>query len=100
MAVVPAPSIAEPAVEPAAAAAEPVGVATTPAVVAASSAPPSLEEVVYNYLHLAQGARISEIETELGITRFQAVDALHALIQKNLIVKQDRTYLVKEDTVL
>ena len=64
------------------------------------SASPSLEEVVYNYLHLAQGARISEIETELGISRFQAVDALHVLIQKNLIVKQDRTYFAKEEAVL
>jgi predicted transcriptional regulator len=61
---------------------------------------PTLEEVVYNYLHLANGARISEIETELGITRFQAVDALHALIQKGLIVKQDRTYLAKEEALL
>ncbi|MFH7242215.1 MAG: hypothetical protein ACHWZW_05120 [Spirulina sp.] len=61
---------------------------------------PPLEEVVYNYLHLANGARISEIETELGITRFQAVDALHALIQKGLIVKQDRTYLAKEEALL
>lgn len=62
--------------------------------------PPSLEEVVYNYLHLSQGARLSEIETELGINRFQAVDALRSLIQKDLVVKQDRTYLVQEEAVL
>jgi len=75
----------------------PVAVAAPPAARADS---PTLEEVVYNYLHLANGARISEIETELGITRFQAVDALHALIQKGLIVKQDRTYLAKEEALL
>lgn len=61
---------------------------------------PSLEEVVYNYLHLAQGARISELESELGINRFQAVDALRSLIQKDLVVKQDRTYRVQEEAVL
>ena len=74
-----------------------------PAAVAVASPapePPSLEEVVYNYLHLAQGARLSEIETELGINRFQAVDALRSLIQKDLVVKQDRTYLVQEEAVL
>jgi predicted transcriptional regulator len=62
--------------------------------------PPSLEEVVYNYLHLSQGAHLSEIETELGINRFQAVDALRSLIQKDLVIKQDRTYLVQEEAVL
>ncbi|MBW4461978.1 MAG: hypothetical protein KME47_17310 [Nodosilinea sp. WJT8-NPBG4] len=76
----------------------------TPAAVAVEPPPapeaPSLEEVVYNYLHLAQGARLSEIETELSINRFQAVDALRSLIQKDLVVKQDRTYLVQEEAVL
>ncbi len=60
----------------------------------------SLEEVVYNYLHLAEGARLSEIETELGINRFQAVDALRSLIQRNLVIKQDRTYRIQEEAVL
>ncbi|NJL49461.1 MAG: hypothetical protein HC929_20985 [Leptolyngbyaceae cyanobacterium SM2_5_2] len=70
----------------------------------APSAPSSqvqpLEDVVYNYLHLANGAHLSEIESELGINRFQAVDALRALIQKNLIVKHDRTYRIQEEAVL
>jgi hypothetical protein len=61
---------------------------------------PSLEEVIYNYLHLAQGARIADLESELGINRFQAVDALRSLIQKDLVVKQDRTYRVQEEAVL
>jgi hypothetical protein len=87
---------------------EPVAVPSSPSTVVAPMAVPSfltspsqpLEEVVYNYLHLANGARLSEIETELGINRFQAVDALRALIQRNLIVKQDRTYCVLEEAVL
>jgi hypothetical protein len=85
----------------------PVATIVAPAAVAVATPltpeppePPALEEVVYNYLHLSQGARLSEIETELGINRFQAVDALKSLIQKDLVVKQDRTYLVQEEAVL
>ncbi len=70
------------------------------AAVAEVAAPPAIEEVVYNYLHLSQGARLSDIEAELGINRFQVVDALRSLIQKDLVVKQDRTYLVQEEAVL
>ncbi|MBE9135835.1 hypothetical protein IQ254_01205 [Nodosilinea sp. LEGE 07088] len=98
----PAPAAkAKPAKVPpvrAAAAARPAPVATI--IAPAAPEPPSLEEVVYNYLHLSQGARLSEIETELGINRFQAVDALRSLIQKDLVVKQDRSYLVQEEAIL
>jgi len=61
---------------------------------------PPLDEVVYNYLHLSPGARLSEIEAELGINRFQAVDALRSLMTKDLIIKTDRTYHVQEEAVL
>ncbi len=61
---------------------------------------PPLDEVVYNYLHLSPGARLSEIESELGINRFQAVDALRSLMEKDLIVKDNRTYHVQEEAVL
>ena len=61
---------------------------------------PSLDEVVYNYLHLSPGARLAEIEAELGINRFQAVDALRSLMEKDLIVKENRTYHVQEEAVL
>ena len=95
----PAPVQAAPAVQSA-----PVATVLAPTAVAEASPPapepPSLEEVVYNYLHLSQGAHLSEIETELGINRFQAVDALRSLIQKDLVIKQDRTYLVQEEAVL
>jgi hypothetical protein len=61
---------------------------------------PPLDEVVYNYLHLSPGARLAEIESELGINRFQAVDALRSLMEKDLIVKENRTYHVQEEAVL
>ncbi|MGB3309601.1 MAG: hypothetical protein WBG32_22610 [Nodosilinea sp.] len=99
----PAPARAVARSAPVATVMEPVALAAPVAeVVTPSPAPevPSLEEVVYNYLHLSQGARLGEIETELGINRFQAVDALRSLIQKDLVVKQDRTYLVQEEAVL
>jgi Mn-dependent DtxR family transcriptional regulator len=86
--------------------AKPQATATTtaPVAVALESPPaqsPPLEEAVYNYLHLADGARLIEIESELGINRFQAVDALRSLMQKDLIIKEkDRTYHVQEEAVL
>jgi hypothetical protein len=61
---------------------------------------PPLDEVVYNYLHLSPGARLAEIESELGINRFQAVDALRSLMEKDLVVKENRTYHVQEEAVL
>ena len=99
------PVVAEPVmrkpVAPEPAASEPLAPKMTIAVVEPPlPSPHSLEEVVYNYLHLAQGAGLAEIESELDINRFQSVDALRSLIQKDLVVKQDRTYYVQEEAIL
>ena len=60
-----------------------------------------IEEAVYDYLHTqTSGARLTEIEANLGINRFQVVDALRSLIQKELIVQKDRTYSVQEEAAL
>lgn len=66
---------------------------------AASRAPEvSIEEQVYNHLQAQDaGARLTEIESGLQINRFQAVDALRSLIQKDLVVQKDRTYYIQED---
>ncbi|NEQ47752.1 MAG: hypothetical protein F6K00_31170 [Leptolyngbya sp. SIOISBB] len=59
------------------------------------------EEAVFNYLQAHHdGARLTAIESTLGINRFQAVDALRSLIQKELIVQKDRTYRIQEEAVL
>jgi gas vesicle GvpC-like protein len=55
------------------------------------------EKNVYNYIHQVQGARLTQIEAALGITRFQAVDALRALIKKGLVTQHDRVYLIQEN---
>lgn len=55
------------------------------------------EKAVYNYIHQALGARLTEIESALNINRFQTVDALRSLIQKGLITQRDRVYLTQED---
>ncbi|UBF25235.1 hypothetical protein K9N68_27025 [Kovacikia minuta CCNUW1] len=57
------------------------------------------EKEVYNYIHQTQGARLTQIETTLGINRFQAVDALRSLIKKGLITQRDRLYIAHEDLV-
>lgn len=54
------------------------------------------EKEVYNFIHAAQGARLTQIESSLGINRFQAVDALRSLIKKGLITQRDRIYLTQE----
>ncbi|MDX2100412.1 MAG: hypothetical protein SFW36_21765 [Leptolyngbyaceae cyanobacterium bins.59] len=54
-------------------------------------------KAVYSHLHTVQGARLSEIEAALKLNRFQAVDALHSLIQKGLVVQRDRSYYVVDE---
>ncbi|MGF1457446.1 MAG: hypothetical protein ACFBSG_00310 [Leptolyngbyaceae cyanobacterium] len=59
------------------------------------------EEEVFDFLQTQSGgARLTEIESSLGINRFQAVDALRSLLQKELIVQKDRTYRIQEEAVL
>jgi hypothetical protein len=51
------------------------------------------EKDVYQHIQQAQGARLTEIESALGLSRFQAVDALRSLIKKGLVTQRDRIYL-------
>lgn len=53
------------------------------------------EKAVYNFLHANNGGRLTQIETSLGINRFQAVDALRSLIKKGLVTQRDRVYLIQ-----
>lgn len=62
--------------------------------------PTSLEEALYNFLHQCQGARLQEIEASLEINRFQAIDTLRSLIQKQLVSQTDRIYHVQEEAAL
>ncbi|MGD1909243.1 MAG: hypothetical protein ACFB0C_25090 [Leptolyngbyaceae cyanobacterium] len=74
----------------------------TPAPVANPEPVPevSIEERVYNYVQAqTSGARLTAIESGLKINRFQAVDALRSLIQKELVIQKDRTYYIHEDPV-
>lgn len=56
----------------------------------------AFEKEVYSFLHEGQGARLTQIESYLGINRFQAVDALRSLIKKGLITQRDRVYLTQD----
>jgi len=55
------------------------------------------EQDVYNYIDQIHGARLAEIESSLGINRFQAVDALRSLIKKGMVTQRDRIYLAQTD---
>lgn len=53
----------------------------------------SIEEQIYQYLTLCtSGARLSEIEGELGLQRSQAVDALRKLAQEKRLAHRDRSF--------
>ena len=66
-----------------------------------SSTPSSVpEQVVYGYLQThSKGARLAEIESSLGISRFETVDALRSLIRKELIIQDNKTYHLYKGSV-
>lgn len=57
------------------------------------------EERVFQYIDLMEGARLTEIESSLDMSRFQTVEALRSLIQKGMITQRDRMYRVLEESV-
>lgn len=56
-----------------------------------------LEEAIYTHIYESQGARLAEIESALGLNRFQTVDTLRTLIRKGLITQRNSIYLIQED---
>lgn len=57
-------------------------------------APISDEQKIYDYVEVMQGARLTEIESALSLSRFQAVEGLRSLIQQGKITQRDRLYLI------
>ena len=72
-----------------------VAVAPLVKVMKASQEGIGCEKEVYAYIQNVQGARLTEIERALDLSRFQAVDALRSLIKKGLITQRDRIYLAQ-----
>jgi hypothetical protein len=56
----------------------------------------STEQRIHDYIEDMQGARLTEIESALGITRLQAVEGLRSLIQQGKITQKDRVYLINQ----
>ncbi len=59
-----------------------------------------LEQKLYSYIKQIEGARLTEIQSALGINRSQTVDSLRALIKQGLITQRDRVYLAQEEVSL
>jgi predicted transcriptional regulator len=59
-----------------------------------------LEQKIYSYIKQIEGARLTEIQSALGINRSQTVDSLRALIKQGLITQRDRVYLAQEEISL
>ncbi|MFE4105641.1 gas vesicle protein GvpN [Almyronema epifaneia] len=47
------------------------------------------EQTIYQHLEVVGSARLAELETTLGLSRFQVVNALKSLIEKGLLHKQE-----------
>jgi Mn-dependent DtxR family transcriptional regulator len=62
--------------------------------------PKDLASSIYALIRQRHGARLPEIEEELSINRFQAVDALRLLIREGVVTQRDRVYLVQEEASL
>jgi hypothetical protein len=58
-----------------------------------------LQQKIYSHIKQIEGARLTEIQSAVGINRSQTVDSLRALIKKGLITQRDRVYLVQEDSL-
>ncbi len=57
------------------------------------------EQVVYRYLQThGQGARLPELESNLGISRLETIDALRALIRRELVIQNNKTYCVYQES--
>lgn len=54
------------------------------------------EEKVFQYIDQVQEARLTEIESALELSRYQAIESLRSLIQKGMIVQRNRVYRVSE----
>lgn len=70
-----------------------------PAIAAISAPAPSLsamEQAVYTCLQQAGGLRLNEIESQLNLSRVQAVDAMRSLICNGQVVRRDGVYVVHE----
>ncbi len=61
---------------------------------------PAFEEKIYQYIEVMQGVRLTEIESAMGISRFQVVDTLRSLLQKGLVTQRDRVYRIQEDFIV
>lgn len=58
-----------------------------------------LEQKIYSHIKQIEGARLTEIQSALGINRSQTVESLRALIKQGLITQRDRVYLAQEETL-
>ena len=69
-----------------------------PSVAAPTAAPAdellAIEQMVYQCIQDQGGLRLGELEAQLGLNRFQTVDALRSLIRQEKITQRDRVYVV------
>ncbi|MEB3356740.1 MAG: hypothetical protein VKK04_08440, partial [Synechococcales bacterium] len=70
---------------------------TTATVIAPKKDQTLVEQEIYDHIKTSAGARLGELETTLGLNRFQAVDALRSLIKQGKVTQRDRVYVIHEE---
>ncbi len=72
---------------------------TLPEDATASETSIAREQAIYQYLLKSGAVKIAQIESELGLTRLQALDAIRALAKKGLVMHRDRLFSAQSTPV-
>jgi predicted DNA-binding transcriptional regulator len=57
------------------------------------------EQTIYQYLLQSEGVRLSQIESDLGLTRLQALEAIRVLVKKGQVKQHDRLFVAQANSV-
>ncbi len=53
------------------------------------------EQDIYQYLLKSEGVKLSQIESDLGLTRLQALEAIRILVKKGQVMQNDRLFVAQ-----
>ena len=53
------------------------------------------EQDIYQYLLQSEGVKLSQIESDLGLTRLQALEAIRILVKKGQVMQNDRLFVAQ-----
>ncbi|MCY7278228.1 MAG: hypothetical protein LH702_31950, partial [Phormidesmis sp. CAN_BIN44] len=57
------------------------------------------EQTIYQHLLQSDGVRLSQIESDLGLTRLQALEAIRVLVKKGQVKQHDRLFVAQANSI-